>query len=190
MSKEMRSLALLGGACVVALVSALSLVLAVAGMVVGDAPEREPAAQETQATHEPAADSEADAQAAQREAFVSTWAARIDAFNAGYPLEGYGRTFAEAAYDSGVDPRFSPAIARVESGSGQNCVYSCNAWGWGTSSWPDWDTAIREHVSGLAAGYGHTLTYDMAYSYNELNPDEWYAQVESCMYQIWEDESL
>jgi DNA recombination protein RmuC len=37
-------------------------------------------------------------------------------------------------------------------------------------------------------GYGHTVSYEAALSYNELNPDEWYAQVESCMYQIWESE--
>lgn len=189
MSNARRSLVLLGGACCVAIVSALSFGRAVVGLVSDGAAERQPVEQEVQKPKK-AEESEADAKAAEREAFVSTWAERIDAFNAGYPLEGYGRTFAEAAYDNGVDPRFSPAIARVESGSGQSCAYSCNAWGWGASSWPDWDTAIREHVSGLAAGYGHTLTYDMAYSYNELNPDEWYAQVESCMYQIWGDESL
>lgn len=126
----------------------------------------------------------------QRNAFVSTWAARIDAFNAGYPLEGYGATFAEAAYDYGIDPRFSPAIARVESGSGANCTYACNAWGWGSSSWGDWGTAIYAHVAGLAANYGTTLSYGIAQTYNEENPDEWYAQVEQCMYQIWESDSI
>lgn len=124
----------------------------------------------------------------ERDAYIALWAERIDAFNAGYPLEGYGATFAAAAYDNGVDPRYSPAIARVESGSGLNCTYSCNAWGWGSSSWGDWDTAIYAHVAGLAQGYGHTISYAAAQSYNELNPDEWYAQVESCMYQIWESE--
>ncbi len=124
----------------------------------------------------------------ERDAYIATWAERIDAFNAGYPLEGYGETFAAAAYEYGVDPRYSPAIARVESGSGLNCTYSCNAWGWGSSSWGDWDTAIYAHVAGLAQGYGHTISYEAALSYNELNPDEWYAQVESCMYQIWESE--
>lgn len=127
---------------------------------------------------------------AARELFVSTWAERIDAFNAGYPLEGYGRSFAAAAYDYGVDPRYSPAIARVESGSGRSCSYPNNAWGWGSASWPDWDTAIRAHVSGLAASYGYTLTWDGAVSYNELSPDEWYGQVESCMHQIWGSDGL
>lgn len=136
---------------------------------------------------EPTAESQ-DAKDAERDDYIATWAERIDAFNAGYPLEGYGATFAAAAWDCGVDPRYSPAIARVESGSGMNCTYSCNAWGWGSSSWPDWDSAIYAHVAGLAEGYGHTLSYEAALSYNELTPDEWYAQVESCMYQIWESE--
>ena len=126
----------------------------------------------------------------ERTTFVQTWAERIDAFNAGYPLEGYGAAFAEAAYDNDVDPRYSPAIARVESGSGQNCFYPYNAWGWGSESWSDWDTAIRDHVAGLAAGYGHTLTYEAALSYDSAEADEWYAQVEASMAQIWESEEL
>lgn len=133
-------------------------------------------------------DKEEDTADEARDAYIATWAERIDAFNAGYPLEGYGATFAAAAYEYGVDPRYSPAIARVESGSGLNCTYSCNAWGWGSSSWGDWETAIYAHVAGLAQGYGHTVSYEAALSYNELNPDEWYSQVESCMYQIWESE--
>ena len=126
----------------------------------------------------------------EREVFVATWGERIDAYNAGYPLEGYGRTFAEAAYDSGVDPRFSPAIARVESGSGANCTYAYNAWGWGTQSWSDWDSAIWGHVTALAGSYGRTLSWDAALSYNEENPDGWYAEVEAGMAAIWPDESL
>ena len=127
---------------------------------------------------------------ATRDAFISTWAARIDAFDAGTPLEGYGASFAAAAYDCGVDPRYAPAIARVESGSGANCAYSCNAWGWGTSSWGDWDTAIWEFTTALGATYGSTLSYETALSYNSETPDEWYAQVEASMYQIWESGSL
>lgn len=180
------------GLCVVAVVllhALVSLGAWAAGRVGG---ARQQAPEATENTGEPGANAIDDAAlaSADREAYVSTWAERIDAFNAGYPLEGYGRSFAEAAYDSGVDPRYSPAIARVESGSGQACTYSCNAWGWGSSSWPDWDTAIRAHVAGLAASYGYTLSYDAALRYNELTPDEWYAQVESCMYQIWESDQL
>ncbi|MBP3893568.1 MAG: glucosaminidase domain-containing protein [Atopobiaceae bacterium] len=120
----------------------------------------------------------------ERDEYVAEWAPRIDAFNAGYPLEGYGTTFAEAAYDNGIDPRFSPAIARVESGSGQNCLYEHNAWGWGDQSWPDWESAIHAHVAGLAANYGSELTYDVAATYAPEETDEWYAQVEGCMGQI------
>ena len=144
-------------------------------------PEPEPA---------PAEPEPAPAEPDEREVFVTTWAERIDAFNAGYPLEGYGRTFAEAAYDNGVDPRLSPAIARVESGSGTNCTYSCNAWGWGTQSWGDWGTAIWEQMGAFASTHGSTLTYDMALGYNELDPDAWYAEVEASMYQIWGSDAL
>ena len=125
----------------------------------------------------------------EREQFIANWAERIDAYNAGFPLEGYGATFAAAAYDHGVDPRYSPAIARVESGSGSNCFRFCNAWGWGSSSWPDWDTAIYAHVQGLAEGYGYTLSYKAALKYNSSNPDEWYGLVRNCMDQIWPSDS-
>jgi hypothetical protein len=171
--------------CLVTLYTVVSLFLPRAGAKSATpAPADQAPAVEEQPKAEPTPEPVDEA----RETFVTTWAERIDAFNAGYPLEGYGRTFAEAAYDYGVDPRYSPAIARVESGSGLNCTYSCNAWGWGSSSWGDWETAIYAHVAGLAQGYGHTVSYEAALSYNELNPDEWYAQVESCMYQIWESE--
>ena len=181
----------------------LALVLALASLAASivpftRAPKEEAAPTAPQATPAPSDDEPSDEPAetkqsaddAARAAFVSTWAERIDAFNAGYPLEGYGATFAEAAYDCGVDPRFAPAIARVESGSGANCTYSCNAWGWGSSSWGDWDTAIWEYTAALGAAYGSTLSYEAALSYNEVTPDAWYAEVEASMYQIWESNSL
>lgn len=147
------------------------------------APTEEPA---PAATAEPEAAPEDDA----RELYVSTWAERIDAFNAGYPLEGYGRTFAEAAYDYGIDPRLPPAIARVESGSGEVCFNPYNAWGWGDASWSDWDSAIRGFTASFAEGYGYTLSYEMAEVYNQANVDEWYSWVASCMAEIWESDSL
>ena len=115
---------------------------------------------------------------------TSEWASRIDAFNAGYPLEGYGYAFAAAAEEYGIDPRLSPAIARTESGSGQVCSYPHNAWGWGTMSWPDWESAIYAHVEGLATNYTTELTYEMAQRYCPDDPDEWYAQVDSVLNQI------
>lgn len=152
-------------------------------------PSEAPEPQEATTTDEGTeASVEEDAEA--RETFVTTWAERIDAYNAGYPLEGYGRTFAEAAYDYGVDPRFSPAIARVESGSGENCAFDHNAWGWGSESWPDWDTAIRAHVSGLAENYGPELTMAVAETYNQANVEEWYSLVSLCMEQIWPSDKM
>ena len=123
-------------------------------------------------------------EAREREEFAEAWAPRIDAFNEGYPLEGYGMVFAYAAYDYGVDPRIAPAIARVESGSGENCFLAYNAWGWGEASWPDWETAIRAFVRGYSEGYGGEVTYGTAEVYNQANVDEWYALVTSYMEEI------
>ena len=109
-----------------------------------------------------------------RDAFVAEWSGRIDAYLAGSPLAGYGTTFAEAAWENGVDPRWSPAISNTESGKGSVCFMSHNAWGWGSSAWGDWDTAIRSHVAGLASGYGYSLTLEGAYAYCPPNSVEWY----------------
>ena len=120
----------------------------------------------------------------ERDEFVSTWAARIDAYLAGSPLAGYGETFAEAAYDYGVDPRYSPAIANVESSKGLYCFNSHNAWGYGNYSWSDWDTAIRAHVAGLASGYGYTVSVTAAQKYCPSNWQFWYSSVLSNMNSI------
>ncbi|MBR3223884.1 MAG: glucosaminidase domain-containing protein [Atopobiaceae bacterium] len=108
---------------------------------------------------------------------TSGWAARIDAYLAGSPLAGHGSTFAKAAAQYGVDPRFSPAISCVESGKGSICFLPHNAWGWGSSSWPDWDTAIYDHVAGLASGYDGTLTLEGAMRYCPPTYQEWYSSV-------------
>ena len=125
-----------------------------------------------------------------RENFINVWAPRIDAFNAGWPLDGYGSTFAAAAYDYGVDPRWSPAIARLESSSGMYCFADHNAWGWGSSEWPDWETAITSHVRGLAQGYGYTLTYEAAETYCPGTGGLWYSTVGSYMTDIWPTDQL
>lgn len=125
-----------------------------------------------------------------RRYFIETWGARIDEFNEGWPLEGYGVDFAKAAYDNGIDPRFSPAIARVESGSGRDCFVPYNAWGWHGSEWSDWKTAISEYTQLLAENYGYTLSYAGASYYNNVSTDLWYAQVAGCMYQIWPTDEL
>ena len=107
--------------------------------------------------------------------FIAEWTERIDAYLAGSALAGYGRVFAEAAWDNGVDPRWSPAIANTESGKGSVCFLPYNAWGWGQSSWGDWDSAIRAHVAGLAAGYGYCITPEAAAAYCPPNAGYWYS---------------
>ena len=110
-----------------------------------------------------------------REAFVSEWGSRIDAYLAGSPLEGYGAVFAEAAWVNGVDPRWSPAISNTESSKGTSCFLPYNAWGWGSSCWDDWESAIREHVAGLANGYGYSITVSAAQAYCPPNWSNWYS---------------
>ena len=119
-----------------------------------------------------------------RDAFINEWAPRIDAYMSGFPLGGYGRTFAEAAWDYGVDPRWSPAIACIESTKGLYCFKPHNAWGWGSVSWPDWDTAIREHIAGLSAGYGYTISPSAAQKYCPPTWEDWYASVSAEMNKI------
>ncbi|MCL2826481.1 MAG: hypothetical protein FWD72_03660 [Eggerthellaceae bacterium] len=106
--------------------------------------------------------------------FVAQWAPRIDAYLAGSPLAGQGATFASAAYDYGVDPRFSPAISNTESSKGLYCFLPHNAWGWGQSSWSNWEDAINAHVKGLAAGYGGTISVWAAQKYCPPNWEHWY----------------
>lgn len=108
---------------------------------------------------------------------TSNWAARIDAYLAGSPLAGYGSTFAEAAAAYGVDPRLSPAISCVESSKGAICFLPHNAWGWGRSSWSDWKSAINDHVAGLAAYYGGTLSIEGAQRYCPPSYQAWYSSV-------------
>lgn len=119
-----------------------------------------------------------------KDVFVAEWSARIDAYLAGSPLAGQGATFAEAAWAYGVDPRFSPAIAQVESSKGRYCFLPHNAWGWGSSSWGSWEEAIWDHVAGLAAGYGGQLTYAGAQKYCPPNASFWYSTVLANMQMI------
>lgn len=109
------------------------------------------------------------------EEFVSSWGARIDAYLAGSPLAGYGTTFAAAAWANGVDPRLSPAISSTESSKGAVCFLSHNAWGWGSYSWDDWESAIWGHVSGLAASGYYTISLAGAQRYCPPNASRWYA---------------
>ena len=125
-----------------------------------------------------------DVEITDRDAFIAEWTARIDAYLAGSPMEGQGVTFATAAWNYGVDPRWSPAISCAESSKGAICFLPYNAWGWGNISWGSWEEAIDAHVAGLARGYGYTITLEAAYKYCPPNANHWYNTVLSQMNTI------
>lgn len=106
--------------------------------------------------------------------FIADWSWRIDSYLAGSPLAGQGQTFAEAAWNYGVDPRWSPAIAYTESSKGAVCFMPHNAWGWGSCEWDSWEEAINDHVRGLARGYGYTISIEAAQKYCPPNWQHWY----------------
>ncbi len=113
-----------------------------------------------------------------REEFVAEWTSRIDAYLAGSPLAGYGSVFANAAWDNTVDPRWSPAIACIESTKGAHCFRSYNAWGWMTSqNFSSWDESIPLHVAFLGRVYGTTLTPGTAQKYCPPTWQDWYNTV-------------
>ena len=117
-----------------------------------------------------------------KEAFISEWSARIDTYLAGSPLSGYGATFAEAAWEYGIDPRFSAAISNTESSKGKNCFRAYNAWGWMSSeSWGSWEEAIWAHAAGLAEGYGYTISEWGAAKYCPPTWQDWYQKT---LYQM------
>lgn len=109
-----------------------------------------------------------------KDKFIQEWTRRIDAYLEGSNLAGYGSVFAETAWEKGVDPRWSPAISNTESSKGGVCFLPCNAWGWGSRSWSNWTAAIRDHISGLAEGYGYSITKEAAYAYCPPTYLHWY----------------
>ncbi len=120
---------------------------------------------------------------ASRDDFIAHWAARIDAYLAGSPLEGQGANFAQAAWKYNVDPRWSPAISNTESSKGRACIRPHNAWGWGAADsdpyglafeWSSWEEAIDAHVKGLSEGYGYTISIMNARTYCPPNWQSWY----------------
>lgn len=121
--------------------------------------------------------------------FINTWTTRIDNYLAGSPLAGYGRVFAEASWNTGTDPRWSPAISCIESTKGRYCAGSCNAWGLsavggGWMSFGSWTEAINYHVSYLYKYYGPTLTPAAAQKYCPPTWQDWYNKVASEMNRI------
>lgn len=119
-----------------------------------------------------------------KEAFITEWTSRINNYLAGSPLAGYGSAFAEAAWNNGVDPRWSPAISNTESSKGAVCFKPYNAWGWGSSSWSSWEEAINAHVAGLASGYGYSITVANAQKYCPPTYMDWYTKTISQMQMI------
>ena len=121
-----------------------------------------------------------------KEAFLSEWTARIDNYLAGSPLAGQGATFAEAAWNNGVDPRWSPAISNTESSKGAVPYKSSyNAWGWMASvTWGSWEEAINAHVAGLASGYGYSITVAAAQKYCPPTYMDWYNKTIAEMMKI------
>ena len=119
------------------------------------------------------------------EAFVAEWTERINAYLEGSVLAGWGSVFAQAAWDYGVDPSWSPAIANTESGKGADCFEQYNAWGWTDSTvWSSWYEAIYAHVRGLANGYGYSITMAAAEKYCPPNYETWYYNTISAMKSI------
>lgn len=116
-----------------------------------------------------------------RASFINAWKPRLDRYLAGSPLAGYGANFAAAAWDNGIDPRFSAAISCMESSKGRYCFLPHNAWGWGQVSWGSWDEAIAAHARGLARGYGYTVSLAGAKKYCPPNWQHWYSTVSSEM---------
>lgn len=117
-------------------------------------------------------------------AFVDMWSGRINSYLSGSPLSGYGRNFAEAAWNYGVDPRWSPAISNTESSKGLYCYRPYNAWGWGGISWGSWEESIDAHVRGLANGYGYTISEAAAQKYCPGGWENWYSKTLNQMNMI------
>ena len=106
--------------------------------------------------------------------FISEWTSKLDVYLSGSPLSGCGSIFAQAAWDYGIDPRWSAAISNTESSKGAVCFLPHNAWGWGQSSWDNWHDAIYEHVKRLSEDYGYTICRPFAVKYCPPNSEHWY----------------
>ncbi len=127
-----------------------------------------------------------------RDAFIENWSSRINSYLAGSPMAGTGYAFAEAAWEAGVDPRWSPAIATIESTKGRYVPYgnSHNAWGWtayggGFRRFSSFSEGARAHVYYLGRVYGTTLTPSAAKKYvGTSHWNYWYSSVLAQMERI------
>ena len=102
----------------------------------------------------------------------------------GFPLAGYGRVFAEAAWENGVDPRWSPRHFQHQSTKGCNCFRPYNAWGWMARAGRAGTRRSTPHVAGLARGYGYTISLENAKKYCPPTYHDWYAKTVSEMAKI------
>jgi len=110
--------------------------------------------------------------------WVAAWGDAIDAYLNGrgnVPLRGYGRKFAQAAWDHGCDPRLSVAISETESGNGVSCMLPYNAWGWLGQSFSSFDEGIDRHAAYLVESYGMPFGMDeyAVYCGGENTEDLW-----------------
>lgn len=113
-----------------------------------------------------------------KQAFVDEWGVRIDRYLAGSPTAGCGRIYAEAAWNYGIDPRYSPAISYLESSKGAACFQPYNAWGWMSGiRYTSWEESINAHVRGLSRGYSYTVSVSDAKKYCPPNWEHWYNTV-------------
>lgn len=116
----------------------------------------------------------------------------------GSPLAGYGREFARAGYDWGVNPYLLVGLAGKESSFATDGSYwrtNHNAWGMlgscpgverrnGACWWPDWPTAI-DGAAYFVAHYwpGAWTAYDCR-GYCVGNPSSWTSTVEAIRSQL------
>ena len=120
-----------------------------------------------------------------KDEFIAEWTVRINTYLAGSPLAGHGDDFAEAAWEYGVDPRWSPAIANTESTKGRYCFEKYNAWGWMDSiTWDSWSEAIDAHVKGLSESYGYSITLKSAKKYCPPSYESWFNKTLAQMKKI------
>ena len=101
-------------------------------------------------------------------AWVDAWAAAIDGYlerRGDVPLRGYGRAFAQAAWDHGCDPRISVCISETESGNGQICFMPYNAWGWLGQSFSSFEEGIDKHAEYLSSFYGMPFSIEQYSTY-------------------------
>ena len=138
-----------------------------------------------------------------KKAFVKKWGAAIDAFFADYSkiagakvaLSGTGKTMAAAAFEHRVDPRLCAAVSIIESGGGQACIKSCNAWGWGAadsdpyggaSAWGSWPSAIEAWHKGVATSTMGLATAKTLYKFGTIycSSADWAEKVAKQMQKI------